>query len=340
MLTDRQQMLLRAVVESHVELGQPVGSKWLAERSDVKWSSSTIRYDLAALEEAGYLNHPHTSAGRVPTDAGYRWYADAILHEGPMPAKAKSEFDVELSNMRREVDAAMRFTTTTLSQMTDLLAAVTAPPLHTATIKHIEVLLLQPQIALVVVITSSGTVTKRAFTFEQPVDAGLADWAASYLNERLAGTDLGALTLQSKLLLPELSRTERGFLEAIAPVFSDLPDTVEDTLYIDGTSRLLSGGNDISEMNDLIRMLERRVTVLSVLRSALGESTVYLRIGAENQVPELHSASVVAANYGLGHRTLGAVSVIGPVRMDYRNAIVSVRAAATALSSFVEEVYE
>ncbi|HZO60641.1 MAG TPA: heat-inducible transcriptional repressor HrcA [Solirubrobacterales bacterium] len=340
MLTDRQQMLLRTLVESHVELGQPVGSKWLAERSEVRWSSSTIRYELAALEEAGFLNHPHTSAGRVPTDAGYRWYADTILHEGPLPAPAGVQFDVELSNMRREVDAAMRFTTTTLSQMTDLLAAVSAPPLHTATIKHIEVLLLQPQIALVVVITSSGTVTKRAFTFEQPVDAGLADWAASYLNERLAGTDLGALTLQGKLLLPELSKTERGFLEAIAPVFSDLPDTVEDTLYVDGTSRLLSGSNDVSEMNDLIRMLERRVTLLSVLRSALGESTVYLRIGAENQAPELHSAAVVAANYGLGHRTLGAVSVIGPVRMDYRNAILSVRAAAKALSSFVEEVYE
>jgi heat-inducible transcriptional repressor len=325
MLTDRQQMLLRTLVEAHVELGQPVGSKWLAERSDVRWSSSTVRYELAALEEAGYLNHPHTSAGRVPTDAGYRYYADTILHEGPLPAPAGVQFDVELSNMRREVDAAMRFTTTTLSQMTDLLAAVSAPPLHTATIKHVEVLLLQPQIALVVVITSSGTVTKRA---------------ASYLNERLAGTDLGALTLQSKLLMPELSKTERGFLEAIAPVFSDLPDTVEDTLYIDGTSRLLSGTSDVSEMNDLIRMLERRVTLLSVLRSALGESTVYLRIGAENQEPELHSASVVAANYGLGHRTLGAVSVIGPVRMDYRNAILSVRAAAKALSGFVEEVYE
>ena len=104
--------------------------------------------------------------------------------------------------MRREVDAAMRVTTSTLSQVTDLLAAVSAPPLHTATIKHVEVLLLQPQIALVVVITSTGAVTKRAFTFDEPVDAGLADWAASYLNERLAGTDLGALTLRSRLVSP------------------------------------------------------------------------------------------------------------------------------------------
>jgi heat-inducible transcriptional repressor len=341
MLTERQQMLLQRLVEAHVEIGEPVGSKWLSQREDVRWSPSTIRYELAALEELGYLDHPHTSAGRIPTDAGYRVYADSLLRESPLTAPS-GRFELELSSMRREVDEAMRFTTTTLSQVTDLLAAVSAPPLHTATIRHVEVLLLQPQIALIVVITSTGAVTKRAFAFDEPVDAGLADWAASYLNERLAGTDLGALTLRSRLMSPELSERERIFLAAIAPTFSGLADTVEDTLYVDGTARLLEGRgfDDIAAMNDVIRALEHRVTLLSVLRSALNEHTVYLRIGAENAEPQLRSASVVAANYGLGHRTLGAVSVIGPVRMDYRRAIRSVRSAARALSEFVEEVYE
>ena len=244
--------------------------------------------------------------------------------------------------MRREVDAAMRATTETLSQVTDLLAAVSAPPLHTATIKHIEVLLLQEQVALVVIITSTGSVSKRAFTFDERVDAGLADWAASYLNERLAGMDLGALTLPSKLDSPELSQTERSFLEAVSPAFSDLPETVEQTVYVEGTARLLSsrGFEEASDINSLLRILERRVSLLSVLRSALDEPSVYLRIGAENKAPELRSASIVAASYGLGHRTLGTVSVIGPVRMDYRQAIRSVRSAARALSEFVEEVYE
>jgi heat-inducible transcriptional repressor len=341
MLSERQQMLLQRLVEAHVEIGEPVGSKWLSEREDVRWSPSTIRYELATLEDLGYLDHPHTSAGRVPTDAGYRQYVDSVLRESPLPAPTR-RFDLELSSMRREVDEAMRVTTSTLSQVTDLLAAVSAPPLHTATIRHVEVLLLQPQIALVVVITSTGAVTKRAFTFDEPVDAGLADWAASYLTERLAGTDLGALTLRSKLVSPELSEQERAFLDSVAPAFSGLADTVEDTLYVDGTARLLEGKgfSDLSAMNDVIRALEHRVTLLSVLRSALNEPTVYLRIGTENSEPELRSASVVAANYGLGHRTLGAVSVIGPVRMDYRQAIRSVRSAAHALSEFVEDVYE
>jgi heat-inducible transcriptional repressor len=341
MLTQRQQLILSKVVQGHVELGRPVGSRWLSEQPEVTWSSSTIRYELAALEEHGFLDHPHTSAGRVPTHAGYRQYVDHLLTQGTPPDSGK-RFDLELSSMRREVDTAMRATTESLSRVTDLLAAVSAPPLHTATIKHVEVLLLQPRIALVVIISSSGGVTKRAFTFEEPIDAGLADWAASYLNERLAGTALGALTLKGKLDSPELSETERSFLDTLAPAFSDLVETSEQTLYMDGAARLVSssGFADLSEVNDLLRMLERRVTLLSVLRSALGESAVFLRIGRENTEPELQSASLVAANYGLAHRTFGTVSVIGPVRMDYAQAIYSVRSAAQTLSRFVEEVYE
>ena len=341
MLSERQQLILSKVIQGHVELGRPVGSHWLSEQPGVTWSSSTIRYELATLEERGYLDHPHTSAGRVPTHEGYRQYVDALLSEGPLPLPGK-RFDLELSSMRREVDTAMRATTESLSRVTDLLAAVSAPPLHTASIKHIEVLLLQPRVALVVIISSSGAVTKRAFTFDDPVDAGLADWAASYLNERLAGMALGALTLKGKLDSPELSDTERHFLETLAPAFSDLAETTEQTLYMDGAARLLSSDrfDDLSEVNDLLRVLERRVTLLSVLRSALGETAVFLRIGRENDEPELQSASLVAANYGLAHRTLGTVSVIGPVRMDYAQAIYSVRSAARTLSRFVEEVYE
>jgi heat-inducible transcriptional repressor len=341
-LTQRQQMLLKMVVDGHVQLGQPVGSKWLSQQESVAWSPSTIRYELAELEGLGFLDHPHTSAGRVPTDAGYRFFADSLLHENaPLPDRG-SRFELELSTMRREVESAMRATTETLSQVTDLLAAVSAPPLHTATVKHVEILLLQDQVALVVIITSTGAVTKRAFTFDDPVDAGLADWAASYLNERLSGMDLGALTLKSKLDSPELSPTERLFLESLSPAFSALAETVEQTVYVEGTARLLSGRGfeEVGDINDLLRMLERRVSLLTVLRSALDQPSVYLSIGRENEAPELRSASVVAASYGLGHRMLGAVSVIGPVRMDYRRAIVSVRAAAHALSGFVEEVYE
>jgi len=334
MLTSRQELVLRKVVEEYLEGGAPVGSKALS--ADVQWGPSTIRNELASLEELGLLAHPHTSAGRVPTEAGYRYFVDRLL-----PAQAAAP-RLSLSLVRRELDEAMRITTETLSQVTNLLAIVTAPPIETSTIRHVEVLLLQPQVLMVVVITSTGGVTKRLFTFARPVDPGLADWAASYLNERLVGLGLGARILQKRLHDPSLSRSESDFLDALSPVFTDLEVGAHDAVYVEGTSRLLRDDRfgEVSELNALMDMLERRVTLLGVLASALNERDVLVRIGAESGVPGLRSLALVAAGYGLPQRRLGTVSVIGPLRMDYGHAINTVREAASQLSTFVAEIYD
>jgi heat-inducible transcriptional repressor len=338
-ITPRQAFVLRKVVEGHVDQGDPVGSKWLADRDDIPWGPSTIRAELARLEELGLLQHPHTSAGRVPTDAGYRFYADELLREGRLPAPRKR---LELHLVRREVDEAMRLTTEQLSQVTNLLAIVSAPPIATTTIRRLEVLLLQPQVVMVVVITSTGGVTKRVASYGRPVDPGLIDWAVSYLNEELGGMGLGRRMLHAKLFDPTLPQRERTFLATLAPAFTELERTSEDTLYVEGAGRLLSEDRvqELSQINDLVRMLERRVALLGLLRGALDQPSVWVRIGHENEVPELHSLSLVAANYGLAHRNLGAVSVLGPVRMDYATAISSVREAAAELSRFVGALYD
>jgi heat-inducible transcriptional repressor len=328
------------VIESHVQLGQPVGSKWLAEHTEMPWGPSTIRAELARLEELGLLRHPHTSAGRVPTDRGYREYVDTLLESGELPVRTADALDLSL--MRREVDEAMRTTTEQLSQVTNLLAIVSAPPIATTTIRHIEVLLLQPQVAMVVVITSTGGVTKRVIGYDSPVDPGLVKWAGSYLNEVLAGMGLGARMLHIKLFSPDLSDGERTFLETLSPALTELEETAEDTLYVGGAQRLLSEDRlqELTQIGDLMQVLERRVALLSMLQDALEEPSVYLRIGEENLAPELHSVSFVAANYGLPNRNLGAVSVLGPVRMDYPQAIAAVRQAAHELSRFVAELYD
>jgi heat-inducible transcriptional repressor len=333
-LTERQELVLRMVVDGYLEGGTPVGSKALS--AEVQWGPSTIRHELASLEEAGLLAHPHTSAGRIPTEAGYRYFVDRLL-----PTE-NTEPPLSLSLVRRELDEAMRVTTETLSQVTNLLAIVTAPPIETSTVRHIEVLLLQPQVLMVVVITSTGGVTKRLFTFSKPVDPGLADWTASYLNERLVGLGLGARMLHQRLHDPSLSTSEREFLEALSPVFTELEESAQEGMYVEGASRLLRVDRftDVSELNSLMDMLERRFTLLGVLRSALSERDVLVRIGAENDAPALRSLALVAAGYGLPQRHLGAVSVIGPLRMDYGRAIRSVREAASQLSSFIADVYD
>jgi heat-inducible transcriptional repressor len=275
----------------------------------------------------------------VPTDRGYRVYVDELMAAGKLPVPRRP---VELTTMRREVDEAMRATSEQLSQVTNLLALVTAPPIETATIRRVEVLLLQPQVAMVVVITSTGGVTKRVISYDAPVDPGLVDWAGSYLNEALGGLDVGSRALQSRLAAPELSAGEQGFLATLTPAFTELEDTAENTLFVEGAARLLSEHRfqELSQIGALMEVLEHRRALLGVLRQSLGEPNVYLRIGSENIAPELQTLSLVAANYGLARRNLGSVSVIGPLRMDYPGVIIAVRQAATELSRFVAEVYD
>jgi len=336
-LTARQELLLGKVVDGFNATGQPVGSKALASDPDVECGPSTIRNELAVLEERGLLAHPHTSAGRVPTDAGYRYFVDRLL-----PARQETKTELQLSLVRREVDEAMRVTTETLSQVTNLLAIVSAPPIATTTLRHVEVLPLQPQVLMVVVITSTGGVSKRVFTFDRPVDPGLADWAAAYFNEQLTGMSIGSRMLQAKLNDPGLQPTERAFIAQLAPAFKELVMTAENTLYVDGAARLLSEHRfqDVSQLNELLDALERRVSLLGLLSQALDERDIYVRIGGENEMPALRSLSLVAGNYGLPQRNLGTVSVIGPMRMDYARAIMTVREAALQLSRFVEDIYE
>lgn len=338
-LSERQQRLLERVVASYLESGRPVGSKAVAEA--VEWGPSTVRAELAALEQRGYLTHPYTSAGRIPTDSGYRFYVESLIAGGAAIARGRGNH-VRLDRMRREVEEAMRETTAALSQATDLLALATAPPPSAARIHRVEVLRLQPRIAMVVVIASNGSVTKRVFNFARPLDSGLVEWASSYLNERLAGIGLGARMIARRLDDPELGESERNFLEQITGAFTGLEQEAEESVYLDGAARLLSTDHvaDLPEVDSLMRGLERRAGLLSMLRSALEERSIFLWIGAENPEPELRSVSVVGANYGLGYRNLGAVGVVGPLRMDYATAITSVREAAGELSRFFETVYE
>lgn len=239
MLSNRQELILRLVVDAYLASGRPVASKAIAERGDVEWGPSTVRAELAAMEAAGYLTHPHTSAGRVPTERGYRYYVDRLIELGATPA---AEVELELSRLRREVDEAMREATTALAQVTDLVALASAPG---------------------------------------------------------------------------------------------------EELYMHGLSRLFTAEHlaDLPQVDQLMEALERRAGVLGMLRSALDERSVFLWIGDENPQPGLRTVSVVGANYGLGHRNLGAVGVVGPLRMDYATAIASVSGAARQLSRYCESVY-
>jgi heat-inducible transcriptional repressor len=337
-LTQRQQEILRRVVEEYVATGRPVGSKTLVAHAGLAASSSTVRAELAELEAFGLLTHPHTSAGRVPTESGYRYYADELLrHPEPHPAA----FPLDLHSQRTEVESALQATTEMLSQVTRLLALVSAPPLEAATVVRVEVLLLQPELVMVVVITSSGGVTKRLFHFELPVDPGLAQWAGEYLNETVAGLQLGTSLLRRRFEDSGLSPRERDFLAALRPAFTELV-SAEQRLFVGGAADLLGEvrSEELEAYRNLFELVEKRAAMLDVLGSPSESQRAFVRVGHELEHPALREIALVGACYGLVHRALGAVSLVGPVRMDYDKALRAVRSAALELSRFAESVFE
>ena len=337
-LTARQRDILARVIEAYISTGQPVGSRYLVERTGLNVSSSTVRHELAELEARGLLTHPHTSAGRVPTEQGYRFYADELLaQQDPRP----TAFPLGLSVLRREIDAALEATSEMLSQVTHLLALVSAPPLETTTVRHVEVLLLHPRSVMAVVITSTGGIGKRVVTFDRPVDPGLVKWAGDYLNERLGGAHLSAGRLRRELEDPTLPAGERRFLEALRPAFTD-PLQAEQRLYVGGAAGLLDSAreDEVDLYRHVLVTLERRAALLELLGEAFDPRRAFVRVGGDLEHPAFQDAALVGATYGLTHRALGAVGLLGPVRMDYEKAIRSVRGAAQELSRFVEEVYE
>jgi len=344
-LTERQQTILNAVTERYIGTGAPVPSKELAGADGLKVSSSTVRNEFAQLEEKGYLTHPHTSAGRVPTDMGYREFVDHLMsgavprpgiHSGALGA-------VSPEDLAGEVDTALRRVTDAMSRATNLLALALAPRVSGARLRHVELLTLHPGQVMYVFIVSTGGVMKGAIDWPRALDPGLVEWARAYLNEMLSDQTLTARLIRRVLDNPELSPREIEFLRTLAPAFEKLVDEqYQEELFVGGASRLLAAPRlqDVSSLHDLLSLLEERFLLLRVLRAALSTGTVVVRIGSEHEATALQPFSVVAASYGLPQRRLGAVSLVGPTRMDYVTAIATVRETAQLLSDLVEERYE
>ncbi|MFH0917343.1 MAG: heat-inducible transcriptional repressor HrcA [bacterium] len=344
-LTERQRTILNAVTERYIGTGAPVPSKELAGAAGLPVSSSTVRNEFALLEEKGYLTHPHTSAGRVPTDMGYREFVDQLMsgtisrpgiHSGALGA-------VSPEDLAGEVDTALHQVTDAMSRATNLLALALAPRVSGARLCHVELLALHPNQLMYVFIVSTGGVMKGVIDWPHSVDPGLVEWARTYLNETLNDQTLTARLIRRALDNPELSPREGGFLRALAPAFEQLVgEQYQEELFVGGASRLLMAPRlqDVSSLHDLLSLLEERFLLLRVLRAALGTGTVVVRIGSEHEATALQPFSVVAASYGLPQRRLGTVSLVGPTRMDYETAIATVRETAQLLSDLVGERYE
>jgi heat-inducible transcriptional repressor len=339
-LTDRQRKILSLVADRYIRTGCLVPSKEVAGGEGLNVSPSTVRNEFAVLEEEGYLTHPHTSAGRMPTDRGYREFVNQVLSA---PITRSTAVTVAGHEVAGEVDASLRQATEAMSRATNLLALALAPATSGARLRHVELLTLHPSQLMYVFIVSTGGVMKGIIDFPHVIDPGLVDWARTYLNETLADKSLTARMVRHALVNAELSTGEIAFLHSLEPAFQKLVDEqFQDELYVGGASRLLleRSVDDVQALQSLLALLEERFMLLKVLRDALGSGTVVVRIGKEHEATALKPFSMVTASYGLPQRRLGTVSLVGPTRMDYEKAISTVRETAHLLSFLVGERYE
>ena len=286
-LTQRQGEILRLVVEEYVATGPAGRVEGLVERSGLGVSPSTVRSELAELEALGLLTHPHTSAGRVPTEHGYRFFADRLLERlEPRPPS----FPLQLADARSELEAALQSTTDMLSQVTRLLALVSAPAVETATVRHVEVLLLQPQVVMTVLITSAGSVTKRC-SRSSPRRSRARRMGGRVPQRAVVGVRLGSQALRQRLEDPALSAVERAFLDVLRPVL-DAPAAEEQRVFVGGAAGLLDdvSAEEMRAYRGLLELLERRRTLLDVVAAALDSRRPFVRVGDELGNPALQEA--------------------------------------------------
>lgn len=340
MVDDRKLDVLRAIVEDYVATEEPVGSKALVERHGLGVSPATVRNDMAALEEEGYIHQPHTSAGRVPTDKGYRLFVDKLVTLKPMSA-AERRAIATLLDGAVDLDDVVQRSVRLLSQLTRQVAIVQYPSLSRSTVRHVELVALTPSRVMAILILSTGRVDQRLIELDAPIaDDDLADLRA-VVNQTAAGEPIAAAAA-ALLALPDTVRAEQAgvatdVVTVLAEAMSD--HRSDQRVAVSGTANLARYGDFDTAVRPLLEALEEHVVLLKLLGES-GADAVTVRIGHEGPFSELAATSVVATGYGPLENHLGSLGVVGPTRMDYPGSMSAVRAVARYVSRILDEGHQ
>jgi heat-inducible transcriptional repressor len=335
---ERRLDVLRAIVQDYVSTNDPVGSKALAERHDLGVSPATIRNDMAVLEEQGYITQPHTSAGRVPTDKGYRLFVDRLSAVKPLSVAERRAIERFLDGAV-DLHDVLRRSVRLLAQLTHQVAVVQYPTLSRSAVRHLEVVHLAAARLMLVLITDTGRVEQRVVDCPVDVDVEAVAELRTLLNSAFSGVKLVEAGDKVPDLLDCAPPHLRGLIATVsATLMETLVEPSEDRLVIGGTANLArSGALDFpGTLRPLLEALEEQVVVLRLM-SQVDASTVLVRIGEENAHEALAGASFVSVGYGAGDRALGGLGVVGPTRMDYPMNMAAVRAVARYVGHLLAE---
>ncbi|MDV6012080.1 heat-inducible transcriptional repressor HrcA [Haloechinothrix sp. LS1_15] len=326
---DRRFEVLRAIVADYVSNHEPVGSKAIVERHNLEVSSATVRNDMAALEDEGYITQPHTSAGRIPTDKGYRAFVDRLAEIKPLSAAERRAIETVLEGAVDHEDV-LRRSVRLLAQLTRQVAIVQYPMITNSTVRHVEMVPLTPARIMLVLITGAGQVDQHTVELGDVVAENDVVRMREMVNSAIAGARMTEAA-SAAADLPEQAPGElRDPLTRISTALVEsLVEHPEDRLVLGGTANLTRNAADFPDsLRQVLEALEEQVVVLKLLAAARGPGAVTVRIGEENEDEQMRSTSVVSIGYGTEDTLFGGMGVVGPTRMDYPNTIAAVRAVA------------
>lgn len=336
-LTDRQHRILRYLVEEYVDSGKPVGSRTLSENFPIEVSSATVRNEMGVLERAGYVEHPHRSAGSVPTDHGYRLYVERYAVSSRLPASDQIMISHQFRQMESQLEGWLQLAASTLAEVAGNLSLVTSPRNRTARLRHFELLSLQPRIGLLILVTQDSSVTQSLIHFDSEVSQETLSELSRRLNSGVANQSASEIRRQ----IETHDDLERYILEQVVDTLTanDLGQRTE--VWHEGIEYIVRQPEfiDGDDMHHIFGLM-RGGAMLSLLLPQVRQSRdVQIFIGGENRADELHSYGVVLASYGVSDEVSGLLGIVGPRRMPYERSISSVRYIASLMSDLMSDLY-
>jgi heat-inducible transcriptional repressor len=340
-LTERQKKILMFVVRDYIESAQPIGSQHLVERYHLEMSSATVRNEMQALTEMGYLRQPHTSAGRVPSEDGYRYFVSHLMHQAAeLPEAIQHTISHQFYQARPEVEQWMTLAASVLAHQSQAVSLVTAPHAEKAHFKHVELISTQGRQVLMVLVMQGGEVSQQILTLAEPVTQTRLSEAANRINQAMQGRafdEVNALPARTDAL-------EADIFTLISQDMRRADDRTGGELYYDGLTNVLAKPefNATDEARRTLRLFEERSTLQELLSRTTqnsGVGGVQVLIGGEGTWEELRQCSMVLARYGIPGQSTGTLGVLGPMRMSYNRTIPTVRYVAGLLSDLVTDTF-
>lgn len=340
-LSERKRKILEAIVEDYIVSAEPIGSRTISKNTDMGLSSATIRNEMSDLEEMGYLVSPHTSAGRIPTDAGYRFYVNELMHQYKMA-------NDDIIKLRRfftagvlQLDKLMRQASNILSQLTNYTTVSVTPELRKSYIKHIELVPVDEHSALLVLVTSEGIIKNQLINISE--DADFLRTFSAVLNEKITGLTLEEINL---VVISEIQQIIGHSQPLLMTVLDFIHRTISELdgseVYVDNAQNILNHPEyyDLSKAKEILSFLEDKQSIKQVIDHVNSDKDISISIGSENEAGEMRDTSIVTAKYYSGGKMLGKIGIVGPTRMNYAKVVASLDYINKNIDNIINELYK